>query len=1389
MHNFRHILAAALVLLSLFALPARAQDDDKGFLTRAIQDALSGAGRAVSIDGFRGALSSAASFDRMTISDGDGVWLTLENVVLDWNRSALLRGRLEVERLTAERLDIPRLPVTPEDELDLPEAEAQPFSLPELPVSVEIADFSVDEINLGAPLLGEEAQLAVKASASLNDEEGVVDFTAERTDAKRGQFAIRANLERSDNVLDLLLSLSEEPEGIAARLMNLPGQPSVEMRVEGSGPLDDFATDVNISTDGEERLAGQITLGSEAGEGPGLDRRVRADIGGDITALLAPRYREFFGTEVRLTTDATLAATGAVDVSSFALEAQAANLEGRVQLNTDKWPTLIDISGTVANPDGTAILLPVGGESATSVERVELRVDYDADAGDALDAAFDITALDTAGVKIASTTLSLDGTLRAGAEAAREFLGDVVFEADGLELTDAASAEAIGSRITGSANINYVEGEPVRITGLDLTGTDYGLAGDLEINGFDQNFLTTLDARLEAADLSRFSALAGRELDGATALALEGSVTPLGGMFDLTATGTTDDIRIGIPQADAVLAGRTELTMKAERSEEGTFLRDVVLENEALSFEGQASLRTDNSEVEARARLNDVSQVLPQYEGPITVTGTATQDARGWSVDVATDGPYGAALTVDGLVTGPNAMIAFTADVPRIEDFVPDTPATGPLRAEGTLARDGEAWVIVTDASGPFDATASVEGQVLPALDIGFDVSLPQVSVLAPQVSGPLSATGRLRQTEEGFFEIDTTATGPYNVRAAVQGALTPMVDITFDASLPDVNPLVPQLNGPATAKGALRQTETGFYVDADATGPYGSRATVNGMATGPEMQLAFDVAVPNVNPLAPGISGPLSARGTVRQTEEGIVVDTNASGPYSSTASVQGLVTGPNANVDFNLAVPNIGALVDNISGPLDVTGNARREGEGFRIDTNANGPSGTRATVAGLVNGDGTLNLDIAGNAPLGLANPFLEPRDLQGQASFDLTVNGPPALSSVSGTITANNATLTAPELRVALTDVDATVRLGGNRADLQVSAISSEGGRIQIGGGITLTPSLPADIQIGVQDLVLIDPRLYRTSLSGSLRLAGPLTGGATISGQINVGDTEVQVPSTGLTSIGDIPPITHIGERPGVDATRAKAGLNGENNGDDPSDDVTGPGFGLNVQINAPNRIFVRGRGLDAELGGDLLLTGSTNRIISAGRFELIRGRLDILGKRFDLVEGAITFEGDLIPYLRFVTRTDTRQGTVSVVVEGPANEPEVRFESSPDAPQDEVLAQLLFGRNIADISAFQALQLASAVATLAGRGGGGIISNLREGFGLDDFDVTTTDDGETALRLGKYLSENVYTDVTAASDGSAEVSLNLDITKNLKGKATLGSDGDSRLGIFFEKDY
>jgi len=315
--------------------------------------------------------------------------------------------------------------------------------------------------------------------------------------------------------------------------------------------------------------------------------------------------------------------------------------------------------------------------------------------------------------------------------------------------------------------------------------------------------------------------------------------------------------------------------------------------------------------------------------------------------------------------------------------------------------------------------------------------------------------------------------------------------------------------------------------------------------------------------------------------------------------------------------------------------------------------------------------------------------------------------------------------------------------------------------------------------------LRDPELYDTRLSGAISVNGPLTGGARISGDLVLDDTELRVPSTGLGGIAAIPDIDHRNEPAAVRETRARAGLLAETE----TKSGSGKAFPLDVTVSAPRQIFVRGRGLDAELGGSLRLGGTTNDIVPIGEFNLIRGRLDVLGKRFTLNEGQVALQGAMVPWILFSATTEQGDYTITLTLEGEASEPVLNITSSPELPEEEVLARLLFDRGLTTLSPLQAAQLASAVATLAGKGGEGIVAKLRSGIGLDDLDIGTDAEGNATLRAGKYLSENLYSDVAVDSSGKTEINLNLDITPNLTARGSVGSDGNSGIGIFFERDY
>lgn len=502
-----------------------------------------------------------------------------------------------------------------------------------------------------------------------------------------------------------------------------------------------------------------------------------------------------------------------------------------------------------------------------------------------------------------------------------------------------------------------------------------------------------------------------------------------------------------------------------------------------------------------------------------------------------------------------------------------------------------------------------------------------------------------------------------------------------------------------------------------------------------------------------------------------------------SLTVSAEGETAG--GAIDFTAELTDLALLVPEFSGPVQAEGRAEPAADDWRIALEATGPGGTSAAIEGLVAGDGSsLDLSLAGSAPLGMANPFIAPRRIEGTASYDLRLQGAPSLSALSGRVSASGARLSAPKFNVAMEGIDATVDIASGRAQIDLNGQVRGGGTVSVSGPVALTAPYEGDLSVLFQRVRLQDPELYDTSVDGRIALSGPLAGAGLISGAVTLGETELRIPSGGMGEIGNLPGLRHVNDPAAVRATRARAGLlEGDGAGGG------GPAMNLDLTIDAPSRIFVRGRGLDAELGGRLQLSGTTDNVVPSGLFELIRGRLDILGKRLEMTEGRVDLQGAFDPYLYFVASTRADEVDIRILVEGLASDPQITFTSQPELPQEEVVSRLIFGRGLENISPFQAARLAAAVATLAGRGGEGVVGKLRSGFGLSDLDVTTTEAGATEVRAGAYLSENIYSDVTVDNEGQTEIDLNLDLTPSTTLRGKMNSIGETSLGIFYERDY
>jgi translocation and assembly module TamB len=139
-------------------------------------------------------------------------------------------------------------------------------------------------------------------------------------------------------------------------------------------------------------------------------------------------------------------------------------------------------------------------------------------------------------------------------------------------------------------------------------------------------------------------------------------------------------------------------------------------------------------------------------------------------------------------------------------------------------------------------------------------------------------------------------------------------------------------------------------------------------------------------------------------------------------------------------------------------------------------------------------------------------------------------------------------------------------------------------------------------------------------------------------------------------------------------------------------------------------------------------------------------------------------------------------------IEGTAGRPKITLSSTPVLPNDEVLSQVLFGASTAQLSPFDAAELASAVTSLSGGAGFDVLGNLRSFAHLDR--LALGGGPGMAVSGGKYITDRIYLEVGAGQAGP-EGSVEWRVQKSLSVISKLAGDagGDSQIEVRWRKDY
>ncbi|MEP3276883.1 MAG: translocation/assembly module TamB domain-containing protein, partial [Stappiaceae bacterium] len=511
--------------------------------------------------------------------------------------------------------------------------------------------------------------------------------------------------------------------------------------------------------------------------------------------------------------------------------------------------------------------------------------------------------------------------------------------------------------------------------------------------------------------------------------------------------------------------------------------------------------------------------------------------------------------------------------------------------------------------------------------------------------------------------------------------------------------------------------------------------------------------------------------------------------GQLSGDTSVE-LATGePVVKWDISVAGASVPAAANNGVTPLGVKSTGSFADGKVEYKAAITNSQSINVAITGTANTQGPdVDAKVKGQIPLNIVDrvPALAARGigLTGTLVADLSVKGGAPMPAIAGTLSIAGGTFRDAKDGISISAL--TLNANINKTTLKIQTLSgkvNEAGSLNVAGSLELDPAryFPADLTIKMTDGRFVDEQLLSTTFSADLTVKGPVATTPALAGRVDIKRMDIQIPDLLPGGYSDIK-INH------VNAPAAVVKQDREISGDDGSAQ-TGPPFNarLNLTVSAPARIFVRGRGLDAEMGGEIRISGTTNVPIIVGGFSMRRGRLGIFGKNLVFERGEVTFSGDLDPELDFVTTTNAADTTISIRVAGMASNPNFSFSSSPELPQDEVLALLLFNRSLDQLSTAQIASLAAQVAALTGSGPG-ILGSVRQSLGVDVLDLTTDEAGNAAVEAGKYINDNIYLGVKQAGESSS-VTVDIDITKNLKGRGEVDARGDSKLGFEFNYDY
>lgn len=1386
-----------------------------------IADMTAGTSTQVHLEAIAGLVPFDMQLAGLRLSDRDGVWATADRVDVSWSPWSLLAGRLQVDRVAAGTIALARTPAADE----APQPEPSGPLLPELPVDIDLRTLSVGRLSLAAPILGEPAALSLEASARLGElgDELSASLAVQQLSGNTGTATLDLAYRPDDAFLRLSGKVDEPEGGVLGRLLGLPQRSALRIALAGEGPLAAWHGQLdadlngkpllNLTTDVRDEETRAIAFTLRATPDALLPEQIRPLIAGGIDAEGA--------LEVGPDRDA-------IPVSSFTASTAAGQITASGVLGLDQ-PGDLAVTIRLADSKPFAALVPdVAWSGATLQARLQGTVDRPRIAGD-------LTAqnLAAADLRVGAGRLTFDASAEQGFEQPIDIRAD-------LHASDLATADprlaallADGVRLNVAGRVDRAG--TIVADRLEMQAATIALSGTARAEQWGAT-ARAAEATLTIADIAAVGKPFGFPGKGRATIALALAPTAEGEQLKLD--GTAQDLSIGQPIVDRLL-GRSpqlQLVLAGKLPQEMT-ITTARLAGAKARLDTQGAVTGQAIDVSFNANLDDAAAIDPTLRGQVMLDGTisGTMEAPELKADLSAPTLAIAGRRLDQLSL--SAQAADLLSVPKIKLDGTATVDRLPARIATNVTIEGERIVVPNLALDLGKSRITVDAVMAGGLLTGkAELKAPDLREIGRlagiATSGQLSATlqlsnanGRqdatLSATGRDIAAVDAFTADGLEAKAKVEDLFgTPVIAADLDLAQPTIaeRPFTQaslSANGPLTGL-ATRLSLTGSDLTASAEAQIAQIAEGyriglqkfaadvkdiqvrnEGQATieiGPEatriedLVLAVEDGALRLNGLVSPDNIALTAaiQSVPLSIARAFAPDVPITGRLDGEVQAGGTLAAPSGH--FSLAGRDVGATdVKEQQADLQVAGTlqqGRLEING-EVKPKSGGALTFTAALPSLAS-DARLQADAHGSFDLVLADAFLAggADRVRGRAEVDLTATGRLSAPELSGRLRLVDAGYENLRHGIKLRKIEADVRADGPVLQIaSLTATTPGGGQITGEGQVNLAGGGETDLRIKARNATVLDTDLATATIDSDLAVTGSLRSRLELGGSVKIERADIRIPDHLPPSVQEIE-VIEVNAPPEVAARTAAR---------EPPPRRTAT-IGLDLAVDAPQRVAVRGRGLDVELGGALHIGGTTDKPVIEGTFDLRRGTLDIAGKRLDFTEGHLRFEGgdQINPILDLTAVTRAQELDVTAKVEGPARAPRITLTSVPTMPEDEILARLLFSKSAGALSAFELLQLAQATASLAGISTGpGVLEKLRKGTGLDRLSLEQAE-GATgpSLSAGRYVAEGVYVGVSqGATSGSSAATVEIEVTPNVKVETEVGVNAGSKAGINLEWDY